>query len=360
MVVALADYRVVAEHDVDEAFARVNAALADALALLGEFDAQGGWEIAGAASAVSWLAGRGMFTRTEAATHVRNARLLRHHHEVERALQAGTITPAHVTQLSSIARHRSQKFGEDVTLLVETATHVDPEGYRQVTTHWRSLADDLLAPEARDDRNALDVAESYAGSWVLRGVFDPVRGAALHALLLERSAPCGPNDERNASERRADALFEALTGGRPVQPRVDVLVDVDTFVGVDRPLEDVRCELQGVGAIDRIVMERLACNAHVGRVLTRGTHEVLELGRRVRLAAPAQRRAVIARDRGCVWPHCHRPAAMCEVHHLVPWQAGGPTDVTNLALLCGRHHTRVHQGWTLQQAGGGIWDASPP
>jgi hypothetical protein len=27
----------------------------------------------------------------------------------------------------------------------------------------------------------------------------------------------------------------------------------------------------------------------------------------------------------------------------VPWILGGPTDLTNGALLCGRHHTLVHQ-----------------
>ena len=43
----------VTEDDVDNAFVRANAALTEALQVLGEFDAQGGWEIAGAGSAES-------------------------------------------------------------------------------------------------------------------------------------------------------------------------------------------------------------------------------------------------------------------------------------------------------------------
>ena len=74
-MVAVAEvFSFISEEDVDAAFARANAALTEALSLLSEFDAQGGWEIAGAGSAVSWLVGRGHCTRTEAAAHMRNAR----------------------------------------------------------------------------------------------------------------------------------------------------------------------------------------------------------------------------------------------------------------------------------------------
>jgi len=36
------------------------------------------------------------------------------------------------------------------------------------------------------------------------------------------------------------------------------------------------------------------------------------------------------------------------VHHLVPWYAGGRTDIADLVLLCDHHHTVVHlNGITL-------------
>jgi hypothetical protein len=52
--------------------------------------------------------------------------------------------------------------------------------------------------------------------------------------------------------------------------------------------------------------------------------------------------ALVIRDRHCRFPGCDRPAAWGEGHHLHPWQAGGPTSITNLVLLCSRHHHLLH------------------
>lgn len=43
------------------------------------------------------------------------------------------------------------------------------------------------------------------------------------------------------------------------------------------------------------------------------------------------------------YPGCTIPAASCDIHHVIHWSKGGPTDLANAALLCGRHHTLVHQ-----------------
>jgi len=61
------------------------------------------------------------------------------------------------------------------------------------------------------------------------------------------------------------------------------------------------------------------------------------------------RRAVLLRDRGCAWPHCGRPAAWCDVHHLQHKADGGKTSVTNCVLLCQFHHdVCIHRlGWRL-------------
>ena len=34
----------------------------------------------------------------------------------------------------------------------------------------------------------------------------------------------------------------------------------------------------------------------------------------------------------------------CEVHHVVWWEKGGPTDLANLVFGCDRHHKQIHQG----------------
>jgi hypothetical protein len=73
------------------------------------------------------------------------------------------------------------------------------------------------------------------------------------------------------------------------------------------------------------------------------------------------RRALVARDRDCVFNGCHRPAIWCDGHHLVWWTRGGKTELPNLALVCGRHHRMLHEeGWTLERTRDGHWKAIPP
>ena len=42
------------------------------------------------------------------------------------------------------------------------------------------------------------------------------------------------------------------------------------------------------------------------------------------------------------------------------WRHGGRTDITNLALICGRHHTLIHTGeWVLQMQDGVPYVVAP-
>ena len=72
-----------------------------------------------------------------------------------------------------------------------------------------------------------------------------------------------------------------------------------------------------------------------------GTRIPLAVGRTARTATPAQRRALAARDKGCIIPGCGIPAEACQTHHVQDWAAGGNTDLPNLALLCWAHHRQV-------------------
>ena len=47
-----------------------------------------------------------------------------------------------------------------------------------------------------------------------------------------------------------------------------------------------------------------------------GTRIPLAVGRTARTATPAQRRALAARDRGCIIPGCAIPAEACQTHHV--------------------------------------------
>jgi hypothetical protein len=77
----------------------------------------------------------------------------------------------------------------------------------------------------------------------------------------------------------------------------------------------------------------------------------LQLGRAVRLATPAQRRALQLRDRGCIIPGGRIDAPYTQPHHVLPWTLGGPTDLANLASVCWTHHRQVELGtWTVVPA----------
>src|SRR6185312_17056298 len=87
--------------------------------------------------------------------------------------------------------------------------------------------------------------------------------------------------------------------------------------------------------------QRLACDA--SRVVMRhdGDGNIVEVGARTRTIPPALRRALHHRDQGCRFPGCG--VRFGQGHHIQHWAQGGPTTLSNLALLCGRHHRAVHE-----------------
>ena len=85
---------------------------------------------------------------------------------------------------------------------------------------------------------------------------------------------------------------------------------------------------------------RLACDAT--RVVMRHDPDgrVVEVGARTRTIPPALRRALQHRDRGCRFPGCG--VAFGQGHHIRHWARGGPTTLSNLAMLCRSHHRAIH------------------
>ena len=74
----------------------------------------------------------------------------------------------------------------------------------------------------------------------------------------------------------------------------------------------------------------------------------LDLGRRIRWATEAQRRAARRRDGGCVFPGCDARIMWCDVHHCIHDEHGGATDLCNLVCLCRHHHGVTHRkGWSV-------------
>jgi hypothetical protein len=80
--------------------------------------------------------------------------------------------------------------------------------------------------------------------------------------------------------------------------------------------------------------------------------EPLDLGRRTAVVSAALRRALAMRDGRCRFPGCDRRDSWCDAHHVVHWADGGETTLSNLVLLCRRHHRAVHDRFRIRMVDG--------
>jgi hypothetical protein len=86
------------------------------------------------------------------------------------------------------------------------------------------------------------------------------------------------------------------------------------------------------------------CDCALTRVVLDAQDVPVNLGRTRRLFTGEQRRAILARDRECIWPTCHTPARWTQIHHIDWWDRdNGPTDVDKGAAMCGYHHHETHR-----------------
>ena len=177
--------------------------------------------------------------------------------------------------------------------------------------------------------------------------------AAIEPLAGKRPGWNGVDvDERSAPQRRADALVEicqqALTADKQPgtgadRPQIAITVDFDTL----RQQTSAGVLDTGFGLTPAAV-RRLACDAKILPAVMNGASQVLDLGRAQRTWTGPARRAVILRDKGCVFPDCDKPPAWCDIHHIQFFSRGGATDLSNAAMLCGFHHYLIHHSdWTI-------------
>ena len=119
-------------------------------------------------------------------------------------------------------------------------------------------------------------------------------------------------------------------------------------------------ELAGGATVPAETVQRHACDAALTRITGKAELDA-EVSRASRTIPPATRRALAARDGGCIAATCGRPPQWTDAHHIRHWAHGGPTTLENLVLLCGPHHRMVHEeGWQLRRIASGRWALIPP
>jgi hypothetical protein len=105
---------------------------------------------------------------------------------------------------------------------------------------------------------------------------------------------------------------------------------------------------------------RRAGEANIIPVILNDTGGIMAYGRSRRLASPAQRRALAARDGGCVRPGCTAPADWCQVNHIRRWEHGGRTNIGEMVLVCPFDHDELDRGASIVMINGRAHWIEPP
>jgi len=84
---------------------------------------------------------------------------------------------------------------------------------------------------------------------------------------------------------------------------------------------------------------RIACDCHAFAAVMSGTSQPLDVAVPAYVVPAHIRRALVLRDRGCVFPSCDRPASVCDAHHIQPHLQGGPSRVGGGISPAAAHRT---------------------
>ena len=340
--------------EIAELSAHLDAATARLLDLVREFDAREGWNT-GFRSCAAWLSWRVRLDLGAARERVRVARALGTLPLLAQALARGELSYAKVRALTRVATPAA----EERLLAVGragTADHVE-----RIVRGWRHVDRKAEARETarRHASRALHVYQDEDGMVILRGRLAPEVGAVLmQALAAAREAlyqrtrekdeeadvsaetPTMPQQQADALALIAEtALHHGIDPGAPAE-RYQIVVHVDgpALADPDQPGQSV---LEEGARVSAETARRLACDA--SRVVMQHGLDgrVVEVAARTRTIPPALRRALHHRDRDCRFPGCG--VRFGQGHHIRHWAQGGSTTLSNLALLCRRHHRAVHE-----------------
>lgn len=319
---------------------------AAAAAAISAWDARMVWADNGAGSAAVRLANETSSSPSSAGVDVKRARRLRTMPHVSRALAAGELSPDHVDLLAKANQPwRNAVFAEHEESLVEQCKVLRFRDARKMIDYWCARADAVAAEDrAERQRNGahVDVSSTLDGTVVINGVLDPIGGSIVNDELdrLERELYLADKRDgitRSASQRRAAALVEMATrsatapaDGRRPKPLFTAVVGDDTLSQL--------CELANGTVVTPGQLFQYAGDADLEVVLFDGPSTVISVSHR-RTFTGRLRRAVEVRDRHCQHKSgCDVPADQCDVDHVVPHAAAGPTSQFNGKLECHPHN----------------------
>ncbi|HKR98702.1 MAG TPA: DUF222 domain-containing protein, partial [Candidatus Dormibacteraeota bacterium] len=323
---------------------------------LRRFEELGGPAQDGALSTTSWMRWKLRMSGPAAAERMEVAKQIPLLAETDQAFRNGDLTFQH----AAVVARAVSDVGIDAVMhaepdLLRAAAQVDAGRFRNVAEDLRHVLDPkgaLDAANALHERRYLRVSQVTHGGFRVDGVLGRDDGALVRRALAALEGPHGKDDGRSAGQRRADALVELasrqLRSGLPSShgQRPHLVVTVAALTSGGRLGHG---EIEGAGPVPAETVARLACDASVTTITVDGDGNPLDLGRRSRAASAALRRALIQRDGGCRFPSCDRPPPWTDAHHMQEWHRGGETRLSNMVLLCRRHHRLMHEGgWSIR------------
>jgi len=271
------------------------------------------------------------------------------------------------------------------TQLAELATSRRPDdlaGLAKQLMDWLN-PDGNYSDQDRARKRGLTLGkQEHDGMSRLSGYVDPELRATLEAVEAKLAAPgmCNRDDEVPVVDGQAppDAARRDLRS-KPQRFHDGLLAGLRALL-----MSGELGQHNGLPASIIVTATLKDLEAAAGRGLTGGgtilpMSEVIRLGRHAnhylaifddgralalyhtkRLASPAQRIVLYARDRGCTAPGCGVKGYYCEVHHVAQWAATHRTDIDELTFACGGHHPLAEKGWTTRKDARGNTQWIPP
>ncbi|WP_029429967.1 HNH endonuclease signature motif containing protein [Blastococcus sp. URHD0036] len=334
-------------------------------------DVRAACEHDGAKTMQSWLRGHLRVSGGLAKDLVGHGRALESLPATEAAFAAGDLGADQVGVITEIvkpanldlAAEQGIDIAEVEAALVTVALHGSHRDLQLACGDYLAKLDpDGPEPDPTEER-AFTMVQHADGTWTVHGTLDPVGGQKLATALESTSAAsrCA-GDTRSRAQRDGDALVQladnALASGqlpvlRTVKPHVIVTIGIDDLVD---PATGHGAATTGLGATISAARARwAACDSTITRIVLDPDGLPIDVGRDHRVVPAHIRKAVELRDKKCVFAGCEAPRWYCDVHHIIEWMNGGRTSVGNSALLCERHHGKVHHGYRIERD-----DTAPP
>lgn len=332
-------------------------------AAVGAYDAEWLAPLDGATSTVGFLRQHGV---ANAGATVRTARRMRQLPVTASAWLRGTLTGGHVQAiLANVDDATIDQLQEHEADLVPRLAPLSAHDACGVMRLWKAHADSLIQDSPSGEGEcSLHLSELLDGRGRLDADLD-AQGLQLAKTAIRLAmSPDAEGEARSHARKQGDALKDVFRFFLDHQdhvpknrnrPHVNVVIDWDRY-GTGHGGSIV-----GGAPVSAASIRTLLCDANLHRVVTAGQSVILDFGLTARLFSEHQFNALVLRDQHCRHPGCDRPPQWCEAHHVIPVEAGGPTDLTNGILKCSRHHHLGHRpGWTEKLEADGTYHLTAP